>query len=560
MNKPGHMQSDFAEAMAEAVARQKAGDLEGAARLYRDLLAVAPDLVPALCLLANLERRLENWPAAAERLERARQLAPQAPAVLLESGLLALARGRPAEAVPLLQALVAAQPAYAEGWFNLAYALERSNQPEPALEAYQQALQHGLGQPWEAHNRIGSCLVVLGREQAADPYFDQALSASPDYPPALFGKGMVRMAYGDFDGARQLFESALQKDPDRIEVYQQLVELRKYEDPEDPLLARLQALLGKEGLSDYALEKLHFSLGKMANDRSDYDTAFEHYAKAKALKKLRQPPFDRNTFRDLADRICASFPELPARDANRVGDGPIPVFIVGMPRSGTTLIEQILSCHSEVGGAGELAFMESVSRRPDLHYPEGVAEQSSDWRQAVRESYLQTLEDSAGKARFITDKFPANFKHVGMIATLFPEALFIHSRRDPRDSGLSIFFQDFGMGNLYANDLDDIAFYFRGYEQLMHHWERLDQGRIYNADYEKLVADQEKATRQLLEFLGLDWEPACLRFHENPRKVSTMSRWQVRQPVYQASRERWRKFEKHLGPLAGLAPMAEQIV
>lgn len=544
--------------MADAVARQKAGDLEGAAGIYRKLLTDAPDLVPALCLLANLERRLGNYSAAEERLERARQLAPQAPAVSLESGLLALARGRPAQAVPFLQALVAAQPGYAEGWYNLAYALERSNQPEPALEAYQRALQHDLGQPWEAHNRIGSCLVVQGREEEADPYFDRALSASPDYPPALFGKGMVRMAFGDFDGARRLFESTLQKDPDRIEVYQQLVELQKYEDADDPLLAELQALLGKEGLSEYALEKLHFALGKMANDRGDHDTAFEHYAKAKALKKLRQPPFDRSKYQDLVDRICKSFPTLPSPVDGNIGDGPIPVFIVGMPRSGTTLIEQILSCHSQIGGAGELAFMEGVSRQAQLQYPEGVAAQGPEWRQAVRDNYLQTLRTAAGEASFITDKYPANFKHVGMIATLFPEAFIIHSRRDPRDSGLSIFFQDFGMGNFYANDLDDIAFYYRCYERLMRHWESLDQGRICSVNYEDMVADPEKQSRRLLEFLGLHWEPACLQFHENPRKVSTMSRWQVRQPVYGGSRERWRKYEKHLGPLATLAQGSEQ--
>lgn len=540
--------------LARAVTLQKAGDLEGAADVYRGLLAKVPDLVPALCLLANIERQRGDFKRAAAYLRRALELAPQGSAALQESGLLALARGKAEEAVPYLRRLVSVRPDNPDGHFNLGHALERAHLPEQAIAAYRSALEIGVRQPWEAQTRIGSCLVVLGREPEASEFFDKALSLAPDFAPALFGKGMVMMAYGDFEQAGRLFEAALAADPARTEIYQQVVELRKFDNMDEPLVHRMQALLQEPGGSPHTREKLLFALGKVANDCAEYDLAFEHYSAAKALKKARQPPFERASFDELVTRIKKAFASLPEGIPMAGRGGPVPVFIIGMPRSGTTLVEQILSCHSQVNGAGEQAFMEQLSRRPQTNYPEGVASLGAGWAEDAREAYLREISPFADGARFVTDKYPGNFMHVGLIASLFPEARFIHCRRNPLDTCVSIFFQDFSTGNYYANDLEDIAFYYAGYARLMRHWEAVCGARLQTVQYEHMVAEQEKESRALLRFLGLDWEATCLQFHKNPRKVSTMSRWQVRQPVYTGSLERWRRYERHLDALLDALP------
>lgn len=539
--------------LAEAVALQKAGKLDAAAGLYRRLLERTPGLVPALCLLANIERQQGELSLAADHLRRALEAGPEVPAALQESGLLAMATDRPEDAVRHLRKLVTLRPDYPDGHFNLGHALERSHQPAQALVAYQAAIRHGAREAWEPLTRIGSCLVALGREQEASHYFEEALALAPGFSPALFGQGMVRMAYGDFTEAGRLFEAALQADPARIEIYQQVVELRKYTSMDEPLVRSMQTSLADPALSEHTREKLHFALGKVANDCGEHDTAFGHYAAAKLLKKNRQPVFERAKFATLTDRIADAFPGLPP--LSMAGQGALtPVFIIGMPRSGTTLAEQILSCHSMINGAGELAFMEGLARQEASGYPERVTANGEAWQRASRDAYLNELTAFAEGVRYVTDKYPANFLHVGLIATLFPEARFIHCRRNPLDTCLSIFFQDFSTGNYYANDLDDIAFYYTRYARLMQHWEKVAADRIHVVQYEDLIDDQEKQTRSLLGFLGLEWEAACLRFHENPRKVSTMSRWQVRQPVYTGSVERWRRYEKHLGKLIDALP------
>ncbi len=551
-------QPDLRAALADAVAMQKAGDRDTAARMYRALLESAPDFVPALCLLANLERQRGEFDLAGRRLKRALELAPDTPAAIQEAGLLALVMDRPKEAVAYLRRLVAARPQYPDGQFNLGHALEKSGRPEQAIDAYRTAIELGVARAWEAQTRIGSCLVALGREREADRYFDQALAQAPDFAPALFGKGMAKMAFGDFERAGQRFEEALLADPGLVEVYQQVVELRKFDSMDEPLVRSMQKLLGEPGRSRFTCEKLHFGLGKVANDCGEYDAAFRHYSAAKALKKERQPPYDHERFADLVRRTEKSFTNLPEAEVGAGCAGPTPVFIIGMPRSGTTLAEQILSCHSLINGAGELGFMDGLSRRAETGYPEAVPAQDAAWRRASREAYLGELAPFSGDARYVTDKFPGNYLHVGLIATLFPEALFIHCRRDPTDTCLSIFFQDFATGNYYANDLEDIALRYSGYARLMQHWERVAGSRIHTLQYEDLVADQEKQIRAMLAFLGVDWEPDCLRSHENPRKVSTLSRWQVRQPVYSGSCERWRHYERHIGALIRALPDARQ--
>jgi hypothetical protein len=223
-----------------------------------------------------------------------------------------------------------------------------------------------------------------------------------------------------------------------------------------------------------------------------------------------------------------------------------------MPRSGTSLVEQILASHPRVNGAGELRFIEQASRTRVGMYPDLLSTIDAATLEAITNDYLRQLTDRGGNVRHITDKYPANFLHIGFIQLLFPQARVIHCRRNPIDTCLSIYFQDFATANLYANSLENISDYYQCYQRLMGHWESLEFDRLLTIDYENLTADLEGQVRSMIEWLGLEWDPACLDYTSNRRAVSTLSRWQVRQPVYRSSVERWRRYEKHLGALREL--------
>ncbi|MCZ6912502.1 MAG: sulfotransferase, partial [Proteobacteria bacterium] len=258
---------------------------------------------------------------------------------------------------------------------------------------------------------------------------------------------------------------------------------------------------------------------------------------------------------DLVGRIITTFDrEFFDSFGPRGSQSEQPVFIVGMPRSGTSLVEQVLASHPRVNGAGELRFIEQASRTPVGLYPDSVSTLDARALEAAAEEYLKQLRDRGGNIRHITDKYPANFLHIGFIRLLFPRASIIHCRRNPVDTCLSIYFQDFATANLYANRLEDIGAYYQCYQRLMEHWTDLGTDRLLTIDYEDLTADLEGQVRTMIEWLGLEWDPACLDYTGNPRAVSTLSRWQVRQPVYQSSVERWRRYEKHLGALLELFP------
>lgn len=535
--------------LSRIVMLEQQGNFAAALKLCEQLLAASPGTLPLQVFKARLLRQLGQLEAASDALAMAAEKMPQSAAVLGEQGKLALAEGRPGAACEFFTALVQMRPDNPEDWFNLGHASEGAQRLAAAAEAYQRAMQLGISAAEEVKTRLGTVLLGLGREDEALAYFEQALSANGRDYQALYGKGMIMQAQGDFAAAESLFLAAIEANPDFAEAYQQLAESRRFSEADAAVVARMRRLLDRS-LADAAREKLHFALGKISNDRGDHDAAFEHFSSANALKRKRQPEFDRNAFRNLTRAIIEFFDETRLEFVASNSTRPhTPVFIVGMPRSGTTLIEQILSSHSEVSGAGELAFIDKLSRSALEDYPQGLGKLGAKALARMRDDYYELIETHADGRRYVTDKFPANFLHLGFISMLLPEARFIYCKRDAMDNCLSIFMQDFGTGNYYANDLEDIAFYYRCHEQVMAHWQHMFPDRLLQMDYERLVENQEPETRRLLKFLGLEWQAACLAFDKNPRKVATLSRWQVRQPMYKTAAGRWRRYEKHLAGL-----------
>lgn len=334
----------------------------------------------------------------------------------------------------------------------------------------------------------------------------------------------------------------------------------RYSFPDEDV-RRIEALLLSADMRPDDRSRLYFAIGNLFDKQGRWTEAFSNYESGNQLRKeieaRRGVVFDPEAHRHEVDQIIRFFTkDYFTRVASHGVDSELPVFIVGMPRSGTTLAEQILASHSKVFGAGELQNIpllihrlgQRLRSRPFI-YPQSLQAFNAHITSAVAADYLKELRRLDANAARIVDKMPFNFLHLGLIATLFPKARIIHCRRDPIDTCLSCYFQNFGNPAPFTLDLRHLGLYFREYERLMAHWAAVLPMPIFDLRYENLIDDQETVSRELIAFCGLEWEPQCLRFHETNRPVRTASVAQVKQPVYRRSIGRWQRYEAHLRPL-----------
>jgi hypothetical protein len=322
-------------------------------------------------------------------------------------------------------------------------------------------------------------------------------------------------------------------------------------------VAEAERRLGDATVPASSRALLAFGLGKVYESRKQYEQAFAAWVQANALRRELQEPMSRERLLDRGRRLRTVFtPERFAAAAAWGSADERPVFIVGMPRSGTTLVEQIISAHPLAAGCGELPDLARIARGLSgaigtmTGWPESATALTAPVGQAAARHYLDILERRAAPgARRITDKAPANFFYLGLVAMLFPKAHVVWCRRDPRDVAVSIYSENFAVQQTYATRLEDIAFYYHEQERLMRHWQDVLPLPIATVNYEELVADFEPGVRRLIDALGLPFAPECLAFHQQERAVLTPSRWQVRQPLYGSSVGRWKRYEPWLGPL-----------
>ncbi len=512
--RAAHEQSE----LESAFAHHRAGDLETAARSYRRILARTPRHAKALQLL----------------------------------GAVALQEGRDGEAVELLERSIALKPDDAQVQGNLGLVYEKQGRLEDAARCFARAATLEPDSA-EAHLNLANILRKQDRLDAAAASYRRALALKPADPAAHLNLGATLQAQGRFDAAVAEYESALAAQPDFAKAYKALVMARKVAG-DDPVVARIEALLRRSPAHPERQIQCHFALGKCFDDIGDYDRAFEHYRAANTIKK-RRLAFDGAAFARETERIMATFGQAFFQAGAGLGNpSERPVFVVGMPRSGTTLVEQILASHPGACGAGELPDMgwmiEDLPRRLGgaAPYPECAARIEPDLVADLSHAYLARLAERSHEALRVIDKTPYNFRRLGFIWLLFPRARVIHCRREPLDVCLSCYFQDFA-SQPFASDLMDIALFYREYERLMAHWNTVLPLPVLDVRYEELVDDTEAVSRRIVEFCGLQWDPACLAFHGRDRAVQTASLWQVRQPIYRTSVQRWRRYEKHLGVL-----------
>lgn len=511
----------------------------------------------AFHVLGMLYVDIEDYPRALECLENASGLSPTNAeyrvsfATILEKASLDYEAG-----IQYHQACESDQN-YLDAFTLYANFLYEHHRYDEALESAQRAKQLAP-QDLSILDQIGNIYQSMGNAELAIEEFNSSLLKEPKRLSSLIGLEQTYQDIGKLDTAIQICDEIIAINPDLPDGYILKSRIKKAK-PEDGLADALLKFVPKDELDTNTKVLLNFALGKVFDDQSNYAQAFKYYAEGNRLRN------DELNYSKEADemrftRFIETFSEDFFQSHHHLGvKCDLPVVIVGMPRSATTLTEQIISSHPQVQAAGEVTFWSHAGTAMPLRlntetpFPECVKEIISDQAQAIAAMYEATLKKIAGPSiepiRHITDKMPHNFMNLGLIALLFPNAKIIHTKRDPIDTCLSIFFQNFNDHHSYAFDLNNLAFHYRQYERIMKHWHKVLPGRIFDIHYSDTIADPEYWSRQLISHIGLDWDDACLAPHKLERSVKTASHWQVRQPIYKSSVERWRHYEQYIQPL-----------
>jgi tetratricopeptide (TPR) repeat protein len=405
----------------------------------------------------------------------------------------------------------------------------------------------------DAYSNLGSAHLMLGNLDRARTVLRKALGIKPDNLAACLGEITVHEREGDYQGAWERLSPVIRRGTEVPDVAISYLSLCHRIDRCEDAIDFAQRVLENRELSPQSESHLRFSLGQVYDRLGEYDEAFSQYHRANTLLPDN---FGAVEYVGTIDAIIRVFnwqfftaaPRATVRSSR-------PFFIVGMPRSGTSLTEQILASHPEVHGAGELGIMDDIVNAipalldKEIGYPFNAARLSAEMLGELANIYLDQLAKLAPEAARVTDKMPQNFLLLGLIALLFPDARIVHCKRSPLDTCLSIYFQDFSESHRYANRLENIGLYYRQYEKLMQHFGGLLDIPILEVSYEELVTNQEEITRKLIDFAGLEWDDCCLAFHKTSRFIPTASYDQVRQKMYTRSVGRWKHYEKHLGPL-----------
>jgi tetratricopeptide (TPR) repeat protein len=569
-----------------AVALSGSGRHEEAIERYQRALAIKPDLAEAHNNLAHSYQTLGRLEQALGHYEKAVALKPDYPEANNNLGLVLQALGRSAQAMECYEKALAIKPKYADAHKNygnllgaarryaeavthLGLALEarprdaeahialgniycRLDRPDEAIAHYERAL--GLEPRCvEAIKGRGYALHLLGRSEEAVLHYRRALAISPVDLEAYNRIGEALQALGRLDEARMAFERAVALAPGKAGCFWNLANSKRFLRDDLHLMAMQPLARDPAALTAEERIDLHFALGKAFADIDEPQQSFQQLLQGNSLKRS-QIVYDEAAALGRLARIKAMFTGALMHEKRGYGEpSTAPVFIVGMPRSGTTLVEQILASHPQVFGAGELRLManltENISGPNGELFPEAMAAMPGDQMRRLGSDYLRAVQRLAPAAERVTDKMPGNFALAGLIHLALPNARIIHVCRDLRDTAMSCFSILFGRGHEFSYEFGELGRYCRGYQGLIDHWREVMPGVMLEVQYEEVVADLERHARRIVAHCDLEWEPACLTFYQTERSVRTASANQVRQPIYHSSIGRWRRHEDQLQPL-----------
>jgi len=501
-----------------ALEHQRAGEFGKAENICREILRKDPTNVNATRMLGNLAKDLDKPRLAARMLRNAVKLAPD--------------------------------------FFGARMDLARALMEIDELDECHKVMEQAIRQQPELHQPrvlLGNLFTKEGKFEEAVDAFTIALQMQPNHGPALAALGHALKTIGHQEESIDTYRDCITKFPEFGEAYWALANLKTFHFSEEEI-ATMERSVNNEELSDETRVNFNYSLGKSYEDGGDYDRAFACYALANALRRPNEnyDPVQTELIHDeIIETISAEF--LQENEGTGEPDAA-PIFIVGLPRSGSTLIEQILASHSQVDGTHELPDLPRIikkindERREGLGYPASLQHYGKDLA-ALGQQYIELTQRYRKGAPHFTDKLPNNFGSIGLIAATLPNAKIVNARRHPLDSCMGCFKQLFYKGQSFTYDLIELGEYYLEYMRLMDHWHEILPGKVLDVQYEDMVADQENQTRRLIEHCGLPWEDEVLRFYETDRAVITASSEQVRQPIYSKSVNSWRRFELHLEPL-----------
>ena len=528
------------------------GDVVAALDFARQAVELNPYDAAAAASLSSCLSLLGQTEQAIDALDRAITLDPTC-AVYRHNLSLELERlGRVDAAIDSLRVSIELDSNFVNSYVTLGRLLRDLGKDKEADSCFQSA-NKAVPKTTEGYYNLGRSLYDEGIVDEAETCLRLATDLEPDFEPALSLLGTVLLQLGRFEEAADCLDRTISLEPLHAQPYIELIGCRKTKPEHTPLLETMAALIHSPAQSNEARRNLHYALGKAYDDLGDYRRAMRHYDEANGMMamQLSSRRLDRNAHTASFNRMIGTFSEAFLAQRKGLGfDSEMPILIVGMIRSGTTLIEQIISSHPDVAAGGELMLLQQRYQRvimppPGSSPPVEAAKLATD--------YLDLLASvGKGKPR-VTDKMPHNFLLLGLVHIMFPNALLIHCRRHPVDTCLSIYTTPFPQPLNFAHNQEDIVFFYKEYLRVMEHWRRvLPANRFLEVDYEELVMNQEAITRKMVEFCGLEWNDSCLRHEQNEGAIRTPSWWQARQPVYRSSVNRWRNYEPWLGSIREL--------
>ena len=533
---------DFEAHFNLGVILKKLGKYNEAEASYRQTIALKENHVNAHNNLGVLLRELGRLDESESALRKAIITKADFAGALNNLGITLQEMGKLDEAEKNLRQAIVLKPEFADAYYNLGITLKKSKRIDEAEVFYRQAIELNPGYI-KAHINLGIALKEMGRPEEAEVTFRKAIALNPEYAEAFNNLGIALKGLGRLEEAEANFRKAIALNPNCAKNHLNLTLMKNFKSKDEQFFNMHELYLNKN-MPEEERCHINFGLAKAYEDLGDFRQAFKHFSEGNALRK-KLLGYEINQDIELFEHIKSSYEQIKksSLENEKLEENLMPIFIVGMPRSGTTLVEQIISSHLKVTGAGELSFISQFGQS----IATGFSDTNSQVLLNLRHKYLTKLKKVSNGNNVVTDKLPQNFLYIGLIATAFPEAKIVHVKRDRAAvcwANYKQYFNSKGLG--YSYGLDEVISYHQLYQDLMKFWMNSLSKRIHNLDYELLTVDQENVTRSLIDYLGLGWDEKCLTPQNNQRNIKTASDIQVRKKVYQGSSQQWKKYEPFL--------------
>ncbi|MFT7644164.1 MAG: tetratricopeptide (TPR) repeat protein [Pirellulaceae bacterium] len=544
--------ADFDNQLQQALKLHQQGQLDAALQQYERLLQQQPNSADVLHLRGLIEHQRGRFAAAVPFIQKAIAAAPNVAVYHANVAESLRHANRVPEAIQHLNKAIQLDPNFAPAFNSLGIVSRLNGDHDQSLKFYKRAIQLNPKLA-DAHINLGLLYRDLAEHELAIKHCQEGLKLAPRNASGYNNLANVYKDLGQIDKAIENYEKAIQLSPAFGQAYSNLAQSRRHTEELRGEVEKMEQVLAKVPMNDDSKSHVHFAIGKASDDLKEYDKAFSHFEKGNSILPLR---FATEKFVEYVDRIIDTYSkEFFENNSIRGSESEFPVFIIGMPRSGTSLLEQILASHPKAAGVGERKEIAMILPKIDAHfkhnpaYPLSMPQYSTEMAKTHADQYEKDMKKLVGPVDRIVDKMMTNFLHVGLISLLFPNAKIIHSMRHPLDTCLSCYVQDFSHRPAHTFDLKTLGLYYRQYVRVTKYWQETCPVEILDVHYEDVVNDPEATCRKMIEHCGLEWDEACLDFHKTKRVVQTASSWQVRQPINPRSLQRWRNYEQHLGPL-----------